>query len=226
MGFWLGRIFKDLTFGFGMKVYFGKFDIIKELHKNNESISSMTHTVGIFLATIAATLLITFACLFGTRMHVVGFSVFGVALILLYTASSIYHFFPRGTLIKRIFQQIDHSMIFIFIAASYTAIALTIDSRFCGWFLFCFVWLFAGIGVGLKVFRVKIPELASTFLYVIIGCSVFIVIKPLVAWVSTAGLCGFLWVVFFSWLVQCFSAWRMLLKRSLSLGCMRFSIFV
>ena len=177
-----------MRFGARVKVYFKKLDIIKELHQNNESIASMTHAVGIFLATAAATLLITFACLFGTRMHVIGFSVFSIALILLYAASSIYHFFPRGTLVKRIFQQIDHSMIFIFIAASYTPIALTIDDRFFGWLLFGFVWLFAGIGVGLKVARVKIPDLVSTSLYVIIGASVFIIMKPLLAWMSVPGL--------------------------------------
>jgi len=148
----------------------------------NEPISSVTHSIAIFFSVSAATLLITFAYLWGTKMHLIGFTIFGIALIFLYLISSVYHFFRKETKIKKIFQQIDHSMIFIFIASAYTPIALTIDNRTCGISLLIAAWTFAIIGFGLKASNIKMNDWISTSLYIAMGGLIIFVIKPVMAW--------------------------------------------
>jgi len=171
-----------------MRIIWKDSNLVKELNKLNEPISSITHAIGIVLAASALTLLVTFAYLYGTTMHLIGFSIFGVALIFLYTVSSIYHFFPKKTAIKKIFQRIDHSMIFIFIAATYTPICLTIDNRIFGWTLFGIVWVFASVGIFIKATEVKIPEWISTSMYVVMGSLLLLGIKPLSAWLPYSGM--------------------------------------
>ena len=94
--------------------------------KNNEPLSSLTHFLGFLLSITGLVLLIVFASLHKTIWHVIGFSIFGASLILLYLASTLYHFFSLGNKAKKIFKKIDHSFIYILIAGTYTPICLTV----------------------------------------------------------------------------------------------------
>ena len=102
----------------------------------NEPISSLTHFLGALLSIAALVLLIIDAVRFGSAWHIVSFSIFGASLILLYSASAIYHFAPKSTKAKKILHSIDLSMIFVLIAGSYTPIVLVPLRGGWGWSLF------------------------------------------------------------------------------------------
>ena len=107
-------------------------EIINPFHLNNEPVSALTHLIGLALAIISMIVMVILAILKGTGMHFIGFSIFGFSLVLLYTSSFFYHILPQDTRVKEISQRIDHSMIFLLIAGSYTPICLTIDNQKAG----------------------------------------------------------------------------------------------
>jgi hemolysin III len=108
--------------------------------KNNELLSSLTHFLGFLLSIAGLILLIVFASLHKTIWYIIGFSIFGASLILLYLANTLYHFFSLGSNAKKIFKKIDHSFIYILIAGTYTPICLTVLRGGWGWSIFGIIW--------------------------------------------------------------------------------------
>ncbi|MBI4359050.1 MAG: hemolysin III family protein [Candidatus Nealsonbacteria bacterium] len=121
------------------------------LSRNNEPLSSLTAFIGLLLSIAGLVLLVVFAVLYGRTRHVVGFSIFGSGLILLYLVSAVYHLIPKTHRAKEIFRVLDHSMIYLFIASTYTPILLVLPQRGWGWSLFGVIWGLAGIGIALKI---------------------------------------------------------------------------
>lgn len=118
---------------------------------------------------------------------IVGATVFGATMILLYLASTLYHALPPGRA-KRVLLKLDHSAIYLFIAGSYTPFALGVLGGPWGWTLFGLVWTIAAIGIGLKaVDRLSHPWL-STGLYLATGWLVVVAAVPLVERVPPPGL--------------------------------------
>ncbi|QFT89179.1 hemeolysin-III related [Bacillus sp. THAF10] len=136
--------------------------------KGEEIANSITHGIGILLSIAALVLLIVFSALNGTSLHVVTFIVYGVTMVLLYTASTLLHALPKGKA-KNVFEILDHSSIYFFIAGSYTPITLVLMDGALGWTLFGIVWALAIGGTIFKVFFVKRFIFASTLLYVLMG---------------------------------------------------------
>lgn len=95
----------------------GKAYTIKE-----EVAHALTHGIGAALSIVALVLMLVWAAAYGDARHVVAASIYGASLILLYTASTLYHAFPPR--IKAVFQQLDHAAIYILIAGTYTPFAL------------------------------------------------------------------------------------------------------
>lgn len=150
----------------------------------NEPLSSLTHLIGALLSIIALVILIITAVDKGTVWHVVGFSIFGAGLILLYSASTLFHFFNRFTRTKKVFERIDHSMIFVLIAATYTPVCLTLLRGPWGWTVFGIVWAIAIAGISLKSSGVMMGKRLSTSIYVGMGWIVIIAIYPLLKLIS------------------------------------------
>lgn len=177
-----------------------------KLFSNNEPGSALTHFLGLLLSIAALTLMIVFAVLQGSPAHVVGFTIFGSSLILLYCASSLYHFFPQDTKVKRVFQRLDHAMIFVLIAGTYTPICLTIPQRGWGWSLFGVIWGLAAIGIVIKSVALKLPTWLTPFIYLIMGWLLMIAASPLLNWLPDwaffwlliGGLCYSLGVIFYA----------------------------
>ncbi len=119
--------------------------------RDNEPLSSLTAFTGFLLSIIGLVLLVALASQSGGVRHIVGFSVFGSGLILLYLVSAIYHLLPKNKRAKEVFRVIDHSMIYILIASTYTPIALLLPQRGWGWSLFGVIWVLASIGIVLKI---------------------------------------------------------------------------
>jgi len=164
----------------------------------------LSHGVGFLLALAATPILIIGAVNRGGVADVVGSSVFGGTLVLLYLSSTWYHAVPEGPLKQRL-HRLDHAAIYLLIAGTYTPLTLGVLGGAWGWTLFGIVWGAAAVGVYYKLISgIRHPRL-STALYLIMGWSVVIVIRPLVlsmpppglGWLVAGGLFYTLGVVFY-----------------------------
>ena len=171
-----------------------------------ELFNSITHGMGLLLSIAALVLLIVFSSIYGDAAHVVSCTIFGVTLILLYSASTLYHSFQKPR-IKRIFKIMDHSCIYLLIAGTYTPFLLVTLSGVLGWTMFAVIWSLALLGVMFKVFFVHRFKIISTLAYVLMGWLIILAIKPLVdalssggiVWLVAGGLAYTLGVIFYAW---------------------------
>ena len=163
----------------------------RDQSRNEELANSVSHGIGLLASIIGAPFLIVHAAQNGDAKFIVGVIVFAVTAILLYLASTLYHILPTGK-IKNVFNIIDHSIIFLLIAGTYTPFTLGVLSGAWGWTLFGIVWGLAFIGVLLKIFKMASHPIVSNGLYLLMGWVVVIVIEPLMARMATVGL---LWLL-------------------------------
>lgn len=140
-----------------------------------EIANSISHGVG-FLAAVAVTPIMIIKA--GDAAAVVGASVFGATMMVLYMASTLYHAFPQSKT-KQIFQIFDHSAIFLLIAGTYTPFTLTVLYGTWGWTLFGIIWALASVGVVLKSVRNVKTDKLSIALYLGMGWIAVIAAKPL-----------------------------------------------
>jgi hemolysin III len=136
--------------------------------------------------------------------HIIGVTVFGGSLVLLYLASTIYHIVTRDPW-KCWLQVLDHALIFVLIAGSYTPWLLVNLRGPWGWSLLGTVWGIALVGMVLKAFFLPRFDKLGTALYVIMGWLICVALKPLIenvsgfglAWLVAGGLCYTGGVVFY-----------------------------
>lgn len=155
--------------------------------KGEEIANAVTHGIGALLSAAALVLLVVFASLKGTAWHVVSFTIYGSAMLLLYSASTLVHSFPQGKA-KRVFESLDHSFIYVFIAGTYTPILFHIVQGALGWVLFGIVWGAAVVGVVFKSFFPSRFLFTSTIVYIAMGWIIVFAWKPLVAHLAPGGL--------------------------------------
>ncbi|MEF2244281.1 PAQR family membrane homeostasis protein TrhA [Paenibacillus sp. IITD108] len=152
-----------------------------------EMANAITHGIGALLSIAALVLLIVFAAWKGTAWHIVSFSIYGTSMLLLYTASTLVHSFPAGKA-KRVFEALDHSFIYIFIAGTYTPILFHIVKGALGWTLFGIVWGVAIAGVVFKSFFASKYLFTSTIIYIAMGWIIVFAWKPLTEHLAPGGL--------------------------------------
>src|SRR3989442_734123 len=128
----------------------------------------------------------------GDPWRVVGFSIYGASLILLYSASTIYHWQPLPPRGEDILKRLDHVAIFVLIAGTYTPVCLVTLRGGWGWSVFGVVWGLALLGLVLKLFFKHLPRWPSTALYVGMGWMAVVAIVPLV---QTLPVSGMMWLV-------------------------------
>ncbi|MFZ1723330.1 MAG: hemolysin III family protein, partial [Dokdonella sp.] len=119
-----------------------------------EIASSLSHALGIVLGIAGLAVLAAFATLHGGTSRIVSVSIYGATLILLFTASTLYHAVPNPRA-KPILRVLDHSAIFLLIAGTYTPFALISLRGPWGWSLFAIVWTLAIIGIALELRHVR-----------------------------------------------------------------------
>lgn len=152
-----------------------------------EIANAVSHGVGLLLAVVAALVLVVAAARRGGVAQIVGASIFGATMMLVYLTSTLYHALPRNRA-KRVFRILDHGAIFLLIAGTYTPFTLGPLRGAWGWTLFGSVWSLALAGVVFKtVGGVRYPKL-STSLYIAMGWLVIVAIEPLRLNVPTSGL--------------------------------------
>jgi hemolysin III len=151
-----------------------------------EIANSITHGVGGLLAIAGLVVLTTFAALKGSAWHVVACSIFGATMVLLYTISTLYHGIqpPRA---KAVFRVLDHSAIFLLIAGTYTPFTLINLRGPWGWSLFGVIWGLALLGVVFQIGLLRRP-VVSVLLYIAMGWTVLVAMKPLIATVPPGGI--------------------------------------
>jgi hemolysin III len=157
-----------------------------EYSVGEEIFHAVTHGVGIVLSIAGLAVLVAFASLRGGAAHVVGCSVFGACLVLLYTPSTLNHAIPQGKA-KRVFQVLDHSGIYLLIAGTYTPFCLVTLGGAAGWTLFGVLWTLAIVGI---VTRAVLPRLArriSLVLYLAMGWAILPVAGELLRELPTGG---------------------------------------
>lgn len=153
-----------------------------------DPVSGLTHLAAALFSVAALVLLLYYAVRVGTARHVAAFAVFGVSLILLYTASSLYHLLPLSRRGTEILRRLDHIMIFFLIAGTYTPVCLVPLRGGWGWGLLATVWTLALAGVFLKLFRPGTPRWLSTGIYLFMGWLIVIALWPLIRNMPVGGV--------------------------------------
>ena len=113
--------------------------------------------------------------------------IYGASLIVLYAASTFYHA-SKDLKLRRKLNIFDHTAIYVLIAGTYTPYTLIVLEGTLGWFIFGFTWVFALIGIVLKLFYTGRFDKLSTMMYVLMGWQIVLVIKPLMNNLSSEGL--------------------------------------
>jgi len=157
---------------------------------NEELASSLIHGLGIVLSIAGLAALVAVAAREGDARHVASVCVYGASLILLYTASTLYHGIPHERA-KPVLRVLDHAAIFLLIAGTYTPFTLISLRGAWGWSLFTIVWTLAFAGIALELAGVKSRKVMAS-LYVGLGWVGLIALKPLVASIEPGGL----WLLF------------------------------
>lgn len=159
----------------------------KKYDKKEEILNIASHGIGFLLSVAALVLLVVFASIRGDVWHIVSYSIYGTSLVILYLASTLFHWSkkPSRRLKLNVF---DHASIYILIAGTYTPLLLVTLRGPWGWSLFGVVWGMAIIGIVLKFFFTGRYNKISTLAYVIMGWVVIIALKPLIENLSTPGL--------------------------------------
>ena len=144
-----------------------------------DPISGLTHCIGIILSVIGTIALLTRDSGTFSVYHAASFFIFGFSMTLLYTVSTLYHWLPLSDKKLIIFRKIDHIMIFVFIAASYTPVCLITLRESWGWVIFYTVWGLTLAGFFLKLFWLKAPRFLYTSIYLLMGWIIVAAILPL-----------------------------------------------
>jgi hemolysin III len=160
---------------------------LKQYSMAEEIANGITHGIGIVLAIAALGILTAFASTYGNAWHVVSVSIYAATLVILYTASTLYHSIQRPRA-KRILQILDHSAIYLLIAGTYTPYTLVSLRGPWGWWLFGVIWCLAALGVMLQLSLLRRWSAVSLGLYIGMGWVALVAIKPLIVSVATGGI--------------------------------------
>lgn len=144
-----------------------------------EIANAITHGLGLLLAIAGTVVLIVMAAFTKDPYKIVSVSIYGFTLIMLYLGSTLYHSIP-GRTAKKVFRIIDHSIIFLLIAGSYTPFTLIVLRQGIGWYIFGAIWLIAIIGIVFKAVCMDKLSKLSTWLYILMGWTIVIDVKNVI----------------------------------------------
>lgn len=154
--------------------------------------SAITHYIGMLLSLAAAAPLLIKAEVSKIPSALTAMGIFILAMILLYAASSIYHALNVKDSILKIFRKLDHMMIFVLIAGTYTPVCMLVIGGKSGMFLLALVWGIAAFGMLLKAFWINCPKWFSSIIYIGMGWACILVFPSLIEKLSTAAM---LWLL-------------------------------
>ncbi len=154
--------------------------------------SAVTHFIGMLMAIFSAIPLILKAASEPEPIYLISISVFAISLILLYSASTLYHSLDLGEVGNKKLKKFDHMMISVLIAGSYTPICFVVLDAFMGRLLLFIIWGIAIGGILIKAFWIHCPKWFSSVLYIAMGWTCVLAFGQLLANLSTA---AFAWLL-------------------------------
>lgn len=137
------------------------------LNKLREPVNSLTHWAGAVLALIGLIALLIVG--WGTPAKVISLIIYGVSLIFLFSASATYHMVGVKDKALEIFRKIDHAAIYFLIAGTYTPFAVNAFTGLWKWGMLIIIWSLALIGIGVKVFIIRVPRWLNAGIYLAMG---------------------------------------------------------
>lgn len=162
------------------------------MFKMKEPVNTMTHFIGALLSAGALGWMTYKGVLHGNGLQIAAAIVFGISLIALYTASTVYHWVSGSEKLKAILRRVDHSMIYVLIAGTYTPVCLITLKGTLGWILFGVVWSLAALGIIMKLVWFNAPRWLYTAFYLILGWLAIFFIVPIYRSLPSA---GFAWLL-------------------------------
>lgn len=205
---------------------------LKKYTLGEEIFSSVAHCVGALLSIAATVLLIVASALNGNTMGIVGSSIYGGTMILLYTMSTLYHALTNQTA-KKVFRIFDHCSIFLLIAGTYTPYCLCTLWDYGGLGILIAIWTCAILGIVFNAIALEKVKTISLVFYVVMGLAILLKLKTLlsllslggVVWMCLAGAVYILGIIFYLWKVKYMHAiWHLfVLGGSI---CFFFSIYL
>lgn len=205
---------------------------LKKYSLGEEIFSGVAHCVGALLAIAATVLLIVFSALHHNTMGVVGSSIYGGTMIVLYTMSTLYHALTNEKA-KKVFRVFDHCSIFLLIAGTYTPYCLCTLWGSGGLGILIAIWLCAVLGIVFNAIALEKVKTVSLIFYVVMGLAILFRLPTLlqllplggVVWMCLAGAVYILGIIFYLWKVKYMhSIWHLfVLGGSI---CFFFSIFL
>lgn len=187
---------------------YNKQKLPKMYTTKEEIFNGITHGIGVLIGVVALIVLLVLSIKKRDTLSIVAFSIYGACFILMFLSSTLYHSITHGKA-KKILRVFDHSSIFLFIAGSYTPIALLVMSGGLRIGIMIAVWTIAVLGVVFKIFTVgqfdRFKAL-SLVLYIGMGWLALITIRPIISmtslgfflWILGGGLCYTLGTIFYS----------------------------
>ncbi|WP_313134763.1 PAQR family membrane homeostasis protein TrhA [Anaerocolumna sp.] len=158
----------------------------QKIKKLKDPGSAITHFIGMLMAMFSTLPLLIRASNSPEKVHVISLAIFALSLILLYTASTVYHTFDLTDKINRRLKKFDHMMIFILIAGTYTPICLIPLNGKIGISLLIAIWGMAILGICLKAFWVYCPKWVSSVIYITMGWTCVLAFTPLMSALPSA----------------------------------------
>ena len=154
--------------------------------------SAITHLIGIILSVLATTPLLIKVAVQDDHTAFIAMAIFMCSMVALYSASTIYHSVTVRDRILRVFRKLDHMMIFVLIAGSYTPICLIVLGGKSGYTLLAVVWGIALVGITIKACWITCPKWFSSIIYIAMGWICLAVFGTL--W-NTLPHSAFLWLL-------------------------------
>lgn len=154
--------------------------------------SSITHMIGAVFALVSAFPLIYKAANGANSNHLLSFIIFITSMFLLYSASTTYHTFDVNDKVNKILKKLDHGMIFVLIAGTYTPICVMVITGKIGLAILITVWSIAILGILFKIFWVTCPKWISSVMYIAMGWVCIFAFPTILKNMSTA---AFLWLL-------------------------------
>jgi len=155
--------------------------------EREERLNVITHAFGLVLSGLAFPFLILKSMHFDGFWKPASIIIYGVSLLILYSASTFYHA-AKNPKVRRRLNIFDHAAIYVLIAGTYTPLTIITLEGTTGWIIFGLTWAFALVGVVLKLFFTGRFDKLSTIMYVLMGWQVVFAIKPLIENLPIEGL--------------------------------------
>ena len=175
----------------GLEKQYKEVDFMKSIIKRNicrikDPGSAITHFIAMLLAMAATTPLLVKAAR-SSGLHVAALAIFIVSMIGLYGASTTYHTLDISPKINKLLRKIDHMMIFVLIAGTYTPVCLIVLGDRTGWLLLALVWAIAAVGILINALWITCPKWFSSMIYIAMGWVCVLAFAKIVRALPAAG---------------------------------------